>query len=47
MAQTGKIKEFFGVKINKLVVANNKLTDDFVGLVTSGLVPNLDRGTPV
>jgi hypothetical protein len=35
----------FGVKkINKLVVTRNKLTNNFVGLVTSGLEPNVACG---
>jgi hypothetical protein len=34
-------------KINELVVTSNKLTNDFVGLVTSGLGPDVARGWPV
>jgi hypothetical protein len=38
----------FGVKtINELVVTSNKLTNNFVGLVTSGIEPDLARGPPV
>jgi hypothetical protein len=38
----------FGVwKINELVVTSNKLTNNFDGLVTSGLGPDMARGLPV
>jgi hypothetical protein len=34
-------------KINELVATSNKLTNNFVGLVTVGLGPNVGRGPPV
>jgi hypothetical protein len=34
-------------KINELVVTSNKLTDNFAGLITSGLGPDVARGPPV
>jgi hypothetical protein len=38
----------FGVKkINELAVTSNKLTNNFAGLVRSGLGPDLARGPPV
>jgi hypothetical protein len=38
----------FGVKnTNELVVTSNKLTNTSVGLVTSGLEPDVARGPPV
>jgi hypothetical protein len=40
-------KFFLGKKINELVTANNKLTNSFVGSVTSGLGPDVANGPPV
>jgi hypothetical protein len=38
----------FGInKVNELVVTSNKLTNNFAGLVTSGLGPNVASGSPV
>jgi hypothetical protein len=41
--------KFFGAKIivNELVVTSDKLTNDFVGLVTSGLGPDVACESPV
>jgi hypothetical protein len=40
--------KFFRVtKINKLVVTSNKLTNNFTGLVTSDVGPDLACGPPV
>jgi hypothetical protein len=41
------LKFFRAKKINELVVTNNKLTNDFSGLVTSGLRPDVAHGPPV
>jgi hypothetical protein len=39
---------FFGVnKTNELAVTSNKLTNNFEGLVTSGLWPDVACGQPV
>jgi hypothetical protein len=35
------------MKINELVVTSNKLTNNFAGLVTSGLRPDVALGPPV
>jgi hypothetical protein len=37
------LKSFGVKKINELVVTSNKLTNNFVGLVASGLGPDVDR----
>jgi hypothetical protein len=38
----------FGIStINELVLPSNKLTNNFVGLVTSGLEPDMALGPPV
>jgi hypothetical protein len=34
-------------KINELVVTSKKLTNNFAGLVTAGLGPDMARGPPV
>jgi hypothetical protein len=34
-------------KINELTVTSNKSTDNFAGLLTSGLKPDVTRGPPV
>jgi hypothetical protein len=39
-------KSFGAKEINSLVATSNKLTQNFVGLVTSGLRPDLARGPP-
>jgi hypothetical protein len=40
-------KSFGFKKINELVVTSNKLTNNFAGLVKSGLGPGVVRGPPV
>jgi hypothetical protein len=37
-------KSFEVKKINKFVITSNKLTNNFAGLVTSGLGPDATRG---
>jgi hypothetical protein len=38
----------YGIKkINELIVTSNKSTDNFAGLLTSGLKPDVTRGPPV
>jgi hypothetical protein len=40
-------KSFAVRKINELAVTSNKLTNNFAGLITSGLGPDVARGPPV
>jgi hypothetical protein len=40
-------KSFGENKINELVATGNRLTNNLVGLVTSGLWPDVVRGPPV
>jgi hypothetical protein len=40
-------RSFGGKKINELVVSGDKLKNDFAGLVTSVLGPDVARGPPV
>jgi hypothetical protein len=44
---TNFFKSFGVKKINELVTTSNKLTNNFSGLVTSGLGMDVARGPPV
>jgi hypothetical protein len=44
---TNFFKSFGVEKINELVVTSYKLTNNFAGLITNGLGPDVARGPPV